>query len=51
MITPGQPRLAQKDDLLLVGDITQADLAAAQFPKTISFGNKGKTVIRLTEWS
>jgi hypothetical protein len=30
--------------------ITQADLAAAQFPKTIPFGKKGKTVTRPEEW-
>jgi len=34
-----------------VRHITQADLAAAQFPEAVSFGDKGKTVTRPTEWS
>jgi hypothetical protein len=34
-----------------VRHITHADLAAAQFPETIAFGLRGKTVTRPAEWS
>ena len=34
-----------------VRHITEARLAAAQFPETLAFGKKGKTVTRPTEWT
>ena len=34
-----------------VRHITHADLAAAQFPDTVAFGKKGKTVTRLAAWN
>jgi hypothetical protein len=34
-----------------VRHITHADLAAAQFPNTVAFGKKGKTVTRPSTWN